>query len=204
MRVCATMDDDPVQEGWTASTEGGANLNLKLDKFTADSFMEFRSPGAEDGAHPYATLSMQLPDVADYARVTFELRVAEVGPYTNVALAKLDFGERELGFYMRTNPTMREISLRYARGDPHDVVWQIELGSVSDFEQTRRFELECWLSGAPRVALYIDDEPLLEEALDTGWSRLDPELSVGLKHEDLPTSGAAVEFDDVGFDDRPR
>lgn len=205
MLVCATMDTDPVLEGWMATALAGGELGLEEDAFSGDWVMQFRTLGAEGGDFPIAALSVEPGSSGTFGRLTFELRLEDTGPYTNVALTKLDFGERELGFYLLTLPDRNDIVLRYARQEPHDVVWQLIVAAPDVFQQTRRVELVYRLDpGQRRVSVFIEDEPILiDERLDEDWSPASPSLKVGMIHEDLPSSGATVELDDVGFDDQP-
>ncbi len=200
MRTCLRMDESPEQGGWTLSLTGNATAHV-IQGIADNQVMSFFTPGSESAPGPAAKFSWSAGQKVPAGRMMFDLRIAELGPYTRVTSAEIDLGPRKLRLELRTMPR-REVALQLVAEDGATVLDERAVPEPSFFEQVRLVELDYTLGGSdPTARVLVEAKPVAELHLGTDWQAAAPMLAFGTVSFVYPTSSARFEIDNLGFDD---
>ncbi len=199
MRTCLRMDESPAVEGWTLTLSGSATAET-IAGFDGNQVMRFTTAGSEGAPGPLAAFSWTVGEPIARARLLFDFRVAMIGPYTRVVVAKVTLGARAVQFELQSMPR-EQVVLRLVDADAQ-VVEERVVPEASFFEQTRLIELAYDLNPPGRTAsVAVEGVAALELPLGDDWRSAPPTLQFGAIDYEFPTSEAAFEIDNLGFDD---
>lgn len=206
MLVCLNMDASPTEAGFAATQVGAARFEVFPEEYRDNRTLRFETLGTEMSPGPAAKLSWSPASPILAGRLMFDFRLAEVGPYTQVAIAELDFGERALRFFLRSIPDGQSLSLQFTERERANLVWELSIPDQGFFQETRWLELVYSVEpGARTAAAYIEGAAVAPElVIDEDWLPSGPSLHFGAFDHIVPTSQATFELDNVGFDDQPR
>ena len=206
MLVCLNMDASPTEAGFIATQVGAARFEVFPDEYRDNRTLRFETPGTEASPGPAAKLSWSPTSPILAGRLMFDFRLAEIGPYTQVSIAELDFGERALRFFLRSIPDGQSLSVQYTQRDRASLVWELSIPDQAFFQETRFLELVYSVEPGTRMAAaYIEGAPVAQDfVLDEDWVPSGPSLHFGAFDHIVPTSQATFELDNVGFDAPPR
>lgn len=205
MQVCLRMDELPTEQGWTSAQAGEATYALETDELAGNQALRFTTAGSEGAPGPVASFSVAVAP-AVVGRFVFDLRLAEVGPYSQFTLAELDFGERILRFHLRNLDASlaRAVLAQLVLADRSQPVWERAIAAPETFQTSRLIEVAYDLREGKRAATILLEGSVVEQdlALDESWTPGTTHLRIGAFDYVYPTSGAVFELDNVGFDDR--
>jgi hypothetical protein len=219
MLLCSRFEDEAASAEWIAQQSGAAHFENALDPLTNNRVLRFETDGAEGPPVPFAAWTHTPEQALTHGRILFQLRIEELGPYTQHGLVDLDLGGGRLRVFVHNTPERKTVTLQFtSRTDVAfdewvEPEWELDVPDDSEFRVSRWIEISFRLNEAPpRVGVSVDGVSLIEAAaLDTRvQTAVDAgvashgfalrSLHVGVLGMRVPCSGSRFSFDDIGLD----